>query len=78
MGIRYEMSYLVLRGHQLNEFGISIGTEFPIRKSRTTISLTAEYGTRGTVDFGLLRESFINFSLGVSINEKWFYKRRYQ
>ena len=78
MGIRYEMSYLTLRGHQLNEFGISIGAEFPLRKSRTTISLAAEYGKRGTIDYGLLRESFINLSLGVSINEKWFYKRRYQ
>ena len=78
LGVRYEMSYLMLRGHQLNEFGISIGTEFPIRKSRTTISLSAEYGKRGTTNFGLLRESYVNFTLGLSINEKWFYKRKYQ
>ncbi len=78
MGIRYEMTYLTLRGHQLNEFGISIGTQFPMRKSRTTISMALEYGKRGTIDFGLLRENYINFTLGVSINEQWFYKRRYQ
>ncbi len=78
MGIRYEMTYLTLRGHQLNEFGISIGTQFPMRKSRTTISMAVEYGKRGTIDYGLLRENYINFTLGISINEKWFYKRKYQ
>jgi long-subunit fatty acid transport protein len=78
MGIRYEMSYLTLNGHQLNKFGISIGTEFPIRKSKTTISLSAEYGSTGTVQYGLLRENYINFTLGVSINERWFQKRKYQ
>jgi len=77
-GLHYGLSYLTLRGHQLNEFGISIGTEFPVRKSRTTISLSAEYRSRGTTNFGLLRESFVNFSLGLSINEQWFYKRKYK
>ncbi len=78
MGIRYELSYLTLKGHQLSEFGISIGTEFPVRKSRTTINLSAEYGSLGTKQFGLLKENYINFTLGVSINERWFQKRKYQ
>ena len=78
MGFHYGLTYLKLNGHQLNEYGISLGATFPIRKSRSTFSLAMEYGGRGTIQYGLLRENFINFTLGLSINQLWFVKRRYQ
>jgi hypothetical protein len=78
MGAHYGLTYLKLNGHQLSEFGISVGATFPIRKSRSTFSLAMEYGGRGTVQYGLLRENFVNFTFGLSINQLWFVKRRYQ
>jgi hypothetical protein len=68
----------MLNGHQLDEFGVSFGTTFPIRKSRSTFSMALEYGKRGTTNYGLLRENFINFTFGLSIDHMWFIKRRYK
>ncbi|PKP30054.1 MAG: hypothetical protein CVT99_14840 [Bacteroidetes bacterium HGW-Bacteroidetes-16] len=77
LGARYNHSYLNLYGNQINEFGISFGLGFPIKKSKTGIDLSVEIGRRGTTNNQLIQENFINLSLGISIQEIWFYKKQY-
>ena len=62
----------------MNEYGISFGLTFPMKKSKTTIDLGIEAGSRGTTQAGLIKENFINFNFGVSISESWFHKRKYR
>lgn len=76
-GLRYEQSYLKVNGNQINEFGISFGGSFPMKKSKTTLDLGIEFGRRGTLNNNLVQENFINVNFGVSIQESWFYKRKY-
>lgn len=78
LGIRYSNSYLSLYNTPINEYGISFGLTIPLKKSRTAIDLGFEYGKRGTTEDGLIQENFLNFSLGFSIHESWFHKRKYQ
>lgn len=77
-GIRYNQSYLNFNGTQINEFGISFGFGFPMKKSKTGIDLGVEIGRRGTTDNNLIQENFVNIFLGISIQEHWFHKRKYQ
>lgn len=76
-GARYEQTYLSLRGHQVDEFGISFGLTYPLKKSKTTLDLALEVGKRGTSKDKLIQENFFNVTFGVSIQEHWFYKRKY-
>jgi hypothetical protein len=78
MGIRYANSYLSIYNTPINEYGISFGLTIPLKKSRTAIDLGFEYGKRGTTDDNLIQENFLNFSVGFSIHENWFHKRKYQ
>lgn len=78
LGFRYVNSYLNLLGKPINEYGISFGATFPMKKSNTTIDIGVEAGSRGTTDNNLIKENFINFTFGVSINEGWFHKRKYR
>ncbi len=78
LGARYNHSYLNYNGTNINEFGISFGVTFPMKKSNTEIDLGFEIGRRGTTRNELIQENFFNFSLGVSIQEHWFQKRKYQ
>jgi len=78
IGFRYENSYINISNHQINEFGISFGFNFPLRKTRTTLDLGIEVGKMGTTKDNLIQENFINFTFGVSIHEHWFHKRKYQ
>jgi hypothetical protein len=77
-GFRYYNSYLSIFNHPINEYGISFGLTFPMKKSKTTVDLGFEVGKRGTKEDGLIQETFFNMSLGFSIHESWFHKRRYQ
>ncbi|PKP50528.1 MAG: hypothetical protein CVT92_14335 [Bacteroidetes bacterium HGW-Bacteroidetes-1] len=76
-GARYNQTYLKISGQPINEFGISFGVGLPLPRSMTTIDLSVEVGRRGTTANDLIRETFINFTAGVSIYERWFVKRRY-
>lgn len=83
IGARFSKSYLNLRDTQINNLGITFGIGLPIRSiavrgSRSKINIGVEAGRRGTIDNGLVQENYLNFYLGVSVNELWFHKRRYQ
>ncbi|MFK5855976.1 MAG: hypothetical protein QM503_07580 [Bacteroidota bacterium] len=77
-GVRYNQSYLKFGDTRINEFGISFGLGFPMKKSKTALDLGFEIGKRGTTDKLLIQENFVNVTLGISIQEHWFHKRRYQ
>ncbi len=77
MGVRYNQTYLNLYGQSINEFGISFGLGLPLPRSLTTIDLSLEVGQGGTTAKNLIQETFVNFTVGVSIYERWFVKRRY-
>lgn len=76
-GLRYDQTYLNLRGEAINEFGISFGLGLPVPRSLTSVDVSLELGRRGTVANNLVQETFVNFTLGVAIYERWFVKRRY-
>ena len=76
-GIRYTKSYLELWNERINEFGISLGIGLPLPRTRSTINLAAEFGSRGTIANNLIKESFVKFTLGLSIFERWFIIKKY-
>jgi hypothetical protein len=77
-GLRYNQSYLKFYNNPITEFGISFGVSFPLKNSKTGIDLGVDFGRRGTTDNNLIQENFFDISLGVSIQENWFQKRKYR
>jgi len=76
-GLRYDQTYLKINGQPINEFGISFGMGLPLPRTMTTIDLSVEFGKTGTTAHNLIQENFINFTMGVSLYERWFVKRKY-
>lgn len=77
LGAKYHQTYLNINGQDVNEFGITFGVGLPMPRSLTTIDLSLEVGRRGTTANNLIRETFVNFTAGIAIYERWFVKRRY-
>jgi hypothetical protein len=69
-------------GQPLSQFSASFGLGLPIALSRqalnqiTIINMSFEYMKRGNND-NLLKESQFRFSLGFSLSDFWFIKRKY-
>ena len=81
-GFRYYNSYLTLKNHNINEYGITFGASIPLRidkefKTFPYLDLGTEIGQRGTTADGLIQQNYIKLFLGVTIRNGWFEKRRY-
>lgn len=76
-GLHYGLTPLYFNGQHLNEFGMSFGLGFPIKKSKSTVNMAVSVGKRGTIQYGLIQENFIRFTIGVNVFENWFFKSKY-
>lgn len=76
-GFRFEQTGINVNGEDINEFGISFGFGLGLGRTFSNINLGFEYGNRGTENSGLVKESFFNVFIGLSLNDKWFEKRLY-
>jgi hypothetical protein len=76
-GLRYEKTGLNINSESINEFGISFGVGLPVGNGISNANLGFEIGKRGTTNSNLIQENFINFQLSLSLNDRWFVKRKY-
>jgi len=78
-GFRAEETGLKIQGESIKEFGISFGIGIPVGDARllSNANLGFEIGQRGTKNSNLIEENFINFQLSLSLNDRWFQKRKY-
>ena len=77
LGSFYNQTYLQLKGSKLNEYGVTAGLGFPIRKGFSMIQLSTMLGTRGTTDNNLIKENFVRVSIGVTFIDRWFIKPKF-
>jgi hypothetical protein len=49
-----------------------------LKGTRSMLNIGFEIGQIGSIEQNLIRENYINFSLGLTIYEVWFFKRRYK
>lgn len=73
-GFRYENIGLVIKDKSIKDYGMNFGLGLPLGYSR--IDLGFEYGVRGTKYYNLIRENYFNISVGLSLSDKWFKKRK--
>ncbi len=76
-GIRFENTGLKINDETINEFGISFGVGLPVGRLFSNANLGVEIGRRGTTNAGLVQENFVNFELSLSLNDRWFVKRKF-
>jgi hypothetical protein len=80
LGARYKTSYLSVNDKDINEYGITFGLSLPMKRTDTALpglNIGVEYGKRGVAKDGLVEEKFVNFNIGITINDRWFIKRKY-
>lgn len=67
-------SYLSVNSRQISEFGITMGYGSNYRGLLYNVALEA--GRRGTVSDGLIRENYVQFTIGLSYRDFFFSKGR--
>lgn len=82
VGAYYTNTYLSLNGHQIKDYGLTIGLGFPWRNSQnlfthTAFNISYRYGIRGTTKYDLLKENYHIITIGVTLHDFWFLKAKY-
>ncbi|WP_298303026.1 hypothetical protein [Flavobacterium sp.] len=76
-GFRFENTGLVINNQPIEDAAVTLGLGLPLRGAFSNVNVGFELGNRGTQKGGLVREHYMNFSLGLSLNDRWFQKRKY-
>ncbi|WP_316832369.1 hypothetical protein [Pedobacter aquatilis] len=78
LGLSYDKTYIQIGSQDIKQMGASIGFGFPLPSANGLsfykINFTTEVGQRGTLTNNLVKEQYINFHLGFTLNDKWFRK----
>lgn len=77
LGANYSNSYAKVNGSDYNKWAITCGIGFPLPNTKTTLNLHLEYGQQGSLKNIGLVEQYGKIGIGVSLNERWFVKRRF-
>ncbi|WP_420320456.1 hypothetical protein [Flagellimonas sp.] len=75
-GVRYDQSGLQVNGKEINDFGITFGFGLPLSNNFSNVNVGFELGRRGTTDANLIEESYFKINIGLSLNDRWFIKRK--
>jgi hypothetical protein len=76
-GFKFENTGLMINNTAIKDKSVTLGFGLPISGTFSSLNLGVEYGNRGTVVNGLVREEYFSVSLGLIFNDKWFRKTLY-
>ena len=76
-GVRFENTGLKINNEVIKEFGISFGVGLPVGRIFSNANIGLEVGKRGTTKANLVKENFVNFQISLSLNDRWFEKRKF-
>lgn len=76
LGAYYNNDYLNIQGNKLKEYGVTAGFGFNTPEGKTMINLGFEWKHRKATPAKLISENYFNITLGINVNELWFWQRR--
>ena len=75
-GFRSEQMSVIMNNIPLTETGISFGVGLPLG-SLSNANIGIEISRRGEKDPNLIQETYVAMQIGLSLNDIWFIKRKY-
>lgn len=76
-GLRFENTGLVIQDKKINDFAVNFGAGLPLGGTFSNININFEFGKRGTKYYNLIQENYFNISVGLSLSDRWFVKRKF-
>jgi hypothetical protein len=77
LGFYTGTNYVYLHNTPMNVWAVTVGAGLPFRKNAAALNLALEAGQRANNIEGLPKESFVKFSLGLSLTDMWFRRPKY-
>jgi hypothetical protein len=76
-GLRYENTGMTINNEDLKDYAVSVGLGLPLGGAFSNANVGVEFGKRGTKKASLIEENYTNLLLSLSLNDRWFIRRKY-
>ncbi|MBP5397077.1 MAG: hypothetical protein J6Y32_00350 [Bacteroidales bacterium] len=77
-GAYYETENFTYAGNQISSCGITLGVTLPVYRWNNGFTLGIDFGKRGTLKSGMIREMFFKVHASINIHDIWFQKPKYE
>ena len=77
LGGYYSNTNLRLINQDIKDYGATIGLGLPFRRSRSMFHIGYQVGQRGTLSNGLIKETYQNIYLSLTLYDIWFIKSKF-
>jgi len=74
-GVYYEKTPYEVNNDQIYDFGINFGVSLPVGQA-SLLNLALQYGQRDGSLTTAISENYFKLSLGLTVNDVWFYRRK--
>ena len=75
-GVSYERYPYLVDGNQVKDLGVNFGVSLPVGRL-STLDLSLKIGKRGDASENLIEENYFKFYFGMTFNDQWFIKRKF-
>jgi hypothetical protein len=75
-GISAESGTYLVNGNAVKDFGINFGFSFPVNRI-SSLDVAFRTGKRGDMKLNGIEENYFKIYFGVTFNDQWFIKRRF-
>ena len=77
-GLGYNSGYQEFQGKSVPLYSVALGVSLPLGlyKAFSAIHLSVQYSIKGQKNF-ILRENILKINIGMSLNDRWFIKYKY-
>jgi hypothetical protein len=77
LGAYYSLPYYNIRGiRAAKEYGITGGLALPLPRTHSLLSISVQYTKINGQSVNTLDENYLRLNIGLTFNERWFFKRR--
>ena len=77
-GAYYETENFTYGGSQVSSCGITLGVTLPVYRWNNGFTIGMDFGKRGTLSNGMIREMFFKVHASINIHDIWFQKPKYE
>ncbi len=75
-GVSYDRYPYLVNGNEVKDFGVNFGISLPVGQL-STIDLALKVGKRGNLTENTIDENYFKLYFGMTFNDRWFIKRKF-
>lgn len=73
----YANNYSNIANQKVKEYGVGFGFGLPFKGSRSVLNISFDYSKKVPENALLIKEDYLRLTLNLTLNEYWFFKRKF-